>query len=111
MTICIPVKPLSVNQAWKGKRFKTAEYKAYARNVKLLLPRGEVIPEGRLQVSFTFYLSNASADWDNPVKPLQDVIFRFYGVNDSRIYRATVEKIIVPKGMEKTEITIMELPD
>lgn len=106
MNLTIPIKPMSVNQAWQGRRFKTAQYKAYTRNVQLLLPRDAVIPEGRLQIRFTFYLSNASADWDNPVKPLQDVIFGFYRVNDSRIYRAIVEKIIVPKGMEKTEINI-----
>ena len=109
--ITIPIKPLSVNQAWQGRRFKTAAYKAYARSVQLCLPRGLVIPDGRLEIRYTFYLSNSAADWDNPVKPLQDAVFSFYKVSDSRIYRATVEKIIVPKGMEKTEISIAAMED
>lgn len=111
MCIVIPIKPLSVNQAWQGRRFKTAAYKAYARSVQLMLPKGIKVPNGRLQVAFRFFVSNARADYDNPVKPLQDIVFKHYGVDDSRIYRAIIEKIIVPKGMEKTEIEITSLAD
>ena len=70
MTIQIHRKPLSVNACWQGKRFKTPEYKAYEKEILLLLPNKYEIPEGDLQVRYEFGL-NTMADWDNPVKPLQ----------------------------------------
>lgn len=106
MLIHIPIKPLSVNQAWQGRRFKTDAYKSYARSVHIMLPKGIKIPDGKLQVTFRFYVSNVRADYDNPVKPLQDIIFKHYGVDDSRIFRGIVEKVIVQKGQEKTEVEI-----
>jgi hypothetical protein len=45
----IKIKPLSVNKAWQGKRFKTNEYKQYEKEVSLLLPSHLKIPEGRLK--------------------------------------------------------------
>ncbi len=98
----IPIKPLSVNEAWKGRRFRTDEYKKYARDCGLLLPPKVFIPEGKLQIVYEFYLSNEKADYDNPIKPIQDIICAKYGINDHRIYRAIIEKIIVPKSQEKT---------
>lgn len=100
MTIAIRIKPLSVNAAWKGKRFKTNEYKDYERMLLPQLPAGLEIPEGKLKISFVFGLSNKCADWDNPVKPLQDILQKKYGFNDSRIYEASVKKLDVKKGME-----------
>ena len=41
---------------------------------------------------------NTLADWDNPVKPLQDILQKKYGFDDRRIMRATVIKSIVKKG-------------
>jgi len=106
MLIHIPIKPLSVNQAWQGRRFKTDTYKSYARSVQITLPKGLKIPDGRLRVTYRFYVSNPRADLDNPVKPLQDIVFKHYGVDDSRIFLIISEKIIVPKGLEKTEVEI-----
>ncbi len=73
MKIQIHTKPLSVNEAWQGKRFKTKKYKAYEKELMLLLPNKYEIPEGDLQVRYEFGL-NIMADWDNPVKPLQDIL-------------------------------------
>ena len=58
----IDLKPLSVNDAWKGRRFKTDEYKTYIKHMLLLLPsssKGIVIPEGKLQITFVFGFSKA----------------------------------------------------
>jgi len=35
----INYKPLSVNEAWQGKRFKTKAYKDYEKSLMLLLPK------------------------------------------------------------------------
>jgi len=95
--IQIHIKPLSVNDAWQGKRFKTPAYKAYEQELLLRLPNYEVPAEGDLEVLYEFGL-NTLADWDNPVKPLQDVLQKKYGFDDRRIMRASVIKNVVKKG-------------
>lgn len=94
------IKPLSVNQVWKGKRFKTKEYVAYSRNLAYLLPNDAFIPEGLLIANYEFGLSSMGGDWDNPVKPLQDILSKKYGFNDNRIRRAIVDLVPVEKGNE-----------
>jgi len=96
------IKPLSVNQVWQGKRFKTPTYKAYENHVLLLLKPLE-IPQGRLKLILTFGLSSKNADWDNPVKPFQDCLQKKYGFNDRNIYEAHVKKVDVKKGEEFIE--------
>lgn len=98
--IKVKVKPLSVNRVWQGRRFKTKEYKDYETLVLSLLPDALEIPDGELQVVYEFGLSNMSSDWDNPVKPFQDVLQKKYGFNDSRIVKAVVIKSKVDKGEE-----------
>lgn len=98
--IGLNVKPLSVNGAWKGRRFKTDNYKSYEREVLLKLPPKLEIPEGDLEIEFLFCLSSKNADWDNPTKPLQDILQKKYGFNDCRIVSAKVRKELVKKGSE-----------
>jgi Holliday junction resolvase RusA-like endonuclease len=96
--IQIHIKPLSVNDAWQGKRYKTPAYKAYEQELLLRLPNDYEVPvEGDLEINFEFGL-NTLADWDNPIKPLQDVIAKKYGFNDRRILKGTVIKNVVKKG-------------
>lgn len=104
----INIKPLSVNEAWKGKRFKTDKYKVYEKVLVYMLPKLE-IPKGKLKIEFKFGFSSKASDWDNPVKPIQDILQKKYGFNDNRIYEARVIKEIVPKGKEFFEFKITEL--
>jgi hypothetical protein len=98
MAIQIHIKPLSVNDAWQGKRFKTPAYKAYEQALMLMLPNDYFVPEeGDLEVIYEFGL-NTLADWDNPVKPLQDILQKKYDFDDRRIMKASVIKHIVKKG-------------
>lgn len=96
----IPIKPMSVNMAWKGQRFKTKEYKWYEQACMLLMPKGVDIPEGELSVYYEFGVSNAGADYDNPIKPIQDILQKRYNFNDSRIVEAHIRKVKVKKGEE-----------
>lgn len=102
----IDIKPLSVNRAWQGKRFKTPMYKSYEAELYLRLPPMEV-PDGELAVSYTFGV-NTLSDWDNPIKPFQDILQKRYGFDDRRIMSATVKKVVVKKGQEFIEFEIME---
>ena len=101
----INIKPLSVNQAWQGKRFKTPKYKSYEKAVLLSLPKLEV-PEGKLSLSLAFGLSSKNADIDNPVKCFIDCLQKKYGFNDRHIYKMTIEKVDVKKGDEFIDFTI-----
>ena len=49
----IQIKPLSVNQAWQGKRFKTPEYKTYEQILMYKLQAMEV-PQGKLRIEYEF---------------------------------------------------------
>lgn len=95
----VKVKPLSVNQAWQGRRYKTDKYKSYEKEVLLKLRKYE-IPEGELEIYLRFGLSSKLADWDNPVKPFQDCLQKKYGFDDRRIRRAVVDIDDVKKGDE-----------
>lgn len=95
----IEIKPLSVNEIWKGKRFKTDKYLIYERNLLLLLPDCK-IENKPLKLSLYFGFSSLLSDIDNPVKPFIDVLQKKYGINDKLIYELHIKKVIVPKGDE-----------
>jgi Holliday junction resolvase RusA-like endonuclease len=107
--ITLKLRPLSVNEAWQGRRFKTPEYTDYERDVGYLLPvhLRTAPPLGLLEVHYRFHFKNHKArDWDNPVKPLQDVLVKLGVIPDDRhIYRAVVEK--VPDKEDFVEIDIL----
>ena len=103
----IKIKPLSVNAAWKGRRFKTDEYKAYEHKLMYVLPKSIVLPEHPYEIHYEFGFSNIASDWDNPCKPLQDILQKKYKFNDKLVYKAVVVKKIVPKGKEYFKVNII----
>ncbi len=92
-------KPLSVNEAWQGKRYKTAKYKKYEVAMLYSLPHDK-IPEGKLRIDITYGFSNVNSDIDNPTKMFLDILQKRYNFNDSRIYELNLKKEIVKKGDE-----------
>lgn len=104
----IDIKPLSVNEAWQGRRFKTKKYKKYELDVLKLL-RPTQIHEGSLIIELTFGMSSNACDWDNPIKPFVDILQKKYNFNDNRIKKATVEVIKTKKGEEFIEFDITAL--
>ena len=95
----IKIKPLSVNQCWQGKRFKTNLYKKYERDLLLILPK-IIIPKAPYKVYYEFGFSSSASDLDNPIKPLQDILQKRYGFDDKHIFEMTVKKTKVKKGEE-----------
>ena len=63
----VNIKPLSVNRAWQGRRYKTDAYEAYEMEMLLRLPAGR-LPEPPYRVFYEFGFSNKLSDYDNPVK-------------------------------------------
>ena len=103
----LDIKPLSVNEVWQGKRFKTPKYKSYEREALLKLKPMSVKGD-KLCLLLRFGLSSKNADIDNPVKPVLDILQKKYGFNDRQIYRLTIEKEDVLKGKEFIEFTFSE---
>ena len=101
----IKIKPLSVNQCWQGKRFKTSAYKAYEREILSLLPPVK-ISKKKLAIVLRFGFSSKASDIDNPVKPLLDILQKAYEFDDKMIFKLKVEKEIVKKGLEFVLIEI-----
>ena len=103
----LKIKPFSVNDAWKGKRFRTQAYKDFAKEVMLSLPRGIEIPKDKpLRATFWWGFSSAASDYDNPIKPLQDVLAELFEFNDKMIVEGHQYKYLVPKGQEYLKFLI-----
>lgn len=101
--IKLDIKPLSVNDAWQGKRFKSPAYKSYERLMLCALP-ATPLPEPPYRLYYEFGFSNTQSDYDNPCKPLGDILQKKYGFNDKEIYEAFIRKRIVKKGQEYIRI-------
>ena len=108
-SIRLNIKPLSINDAYRGRRFVTPEYEKYKSDVAFLLPRKIELPEPPYQIHFKFGFSSMSSDWDNCVKTTQDSIAKKYGFNDKLIKRGIVEVEQVKKGKEFFEFQITSL--
>lgn len=104
----LDIKPLSVNEVWRGRRFKTDKYKHYERETLLKL-KPLSVRGGKLSLLLRFGLSSKNADIDNPVKPFLDILQKKYGFNDRQIYELTIKKEDVAKGSEFIEFEIFEL--
>lgn len=99
MNTKLNIKPLSVNEAWQGKRFKTPIYKKYEKDVLLMLPKQKLDnPPYKVELEFGF--SNPLSDIDNPIKLILDIIQKKYSINDKDIYQLNVLKSKAKKGEE-----------
>ena len=104
----INIKPLSVNDAWRGRRFKSNKYKNYEWALLLIL--GPInLPEPPYKVNYEFGFSSKGSDIDNPVKCFQDILVKKYGIRDQDIYELNVKKKIVKKGSEYIKFEILNL--
>lgn len=103
----IKIKPLSVNGAWKGRRYRTDDYKKYQKLLGLLL-KYKKIPEGKLKLITRVGYSSKSSDIDNFLKPFIDCLQKKYMFNDNRIYKLDVEKVDVKKGEEFIEFELLK---
>ena len=93
------IKPLSVNSAWQGKRFKTPEYKAYEKAMLLMLPKVK-LPPSPFTLTLEFGFSSPLADVSNPIKLIEDIFQKKYGFDDKEIFKLIATKKHVKKGQE-----------
>lgn len=105
--INLPIKPLSVNRAYKGRKYPTDELKSYKKAIPLLLPSHLQLPPGELVLLFRFHFKRKASDVDNCCKAAQDIITNHYGVDDREIFMTINEKIINPKEPERLEFEFL----
>jgi len=101
----VNIKPLSVNEAWQGRRFKTLAYKRYAQELQLILPQIK-FPEPPFTVIYHVFYSSKASDIDNFLKAFNDCLQKKYNFNDNLIYHSRQTKHIVKKGEEKIQFSI-----
>lgn len=104
--IKVKIKPLSVNEAFKGRRVKTQKYKIYELALLVSLPIILDFPDPPYRLSYEFGFSSKGADVDNPIKQFTDVLSKKYGFNDNEVYQLNALKVIVPKGSEFVKFKI-----
>lgn len=102
-------KPLSINEAFQGRRFKTPAYKEYEKGMLLNMPRAKIEKDQMLRVEFFFGFSNKASDLDNPVKLLMDIAQKKYGFDDKMVFELNVRKCIVKKGDEFIHMGIYKM--
>lgn len=95
MQIEIPIKALSNNEAWAGRRFKSKKYKQYEKDLEKLLPRAKKMIKGEVEIHYTFYIKNyGMTDVDNLIKETQDfIVKKGYIEDDRKIVWLSAEKI------------------
>lgn len=96
----IKIKPLSINKAFQGKRYKTRDYLSFERELFYQLKPLKDKLKDKISLTLTFGFSNKGQDIDSSVKLTIDVLQKRHHFNDNRIYRLLVIKDIKPKGQE-----------
>jgi Holliday junction resolvase RusA-like endonuclease len=104
----IHIKPLSINRAFQGRRFKTKEYLAFETSVKSVLPKINM-PQPPFKVSYIFGFSSILADLDNPTKLITDILQAHYKFNDKDIYEMHIQKVLTKKRAEFFSFDIKHL--
>lgn len=80
----IPIKPISINQCWQGKRYRTTNFKKWQELVCHSLPKKQMIL-GEIGLIIHLYLDSIlKSDIDNFLKPLIDCLVKKKYIKDDR---------------------------
>ena len=105
----LDIKPLSANEAFMGRKRKTAKYRDYEIKLPRMLPELELPARGPLGLRVRVGYSNRAADIDNCLKPFIDILQKHYSFNDNRIYFIEVTKVKTEKGAEYISFDLFPL--
>lgn len=109
MKIFKKIKPLSVNECWQGKRFKTNAYKRYEQELLYTLPKLNISKNTPLKLELEIGFSNKNSDLSNIIKPFEDILCKKYGIDDRWNFEINMKKKIVKKGEEYIEFSIIDI--
>ncbi len=115
MRIEIPIKPLSINDAHKGRHIKTDEFLQFEKDVCYLLPINPLpVKDTEYFLRYSFYLKNyKNSDTGNFEKLITDLIVKRGYLKDDRYIKSMyLEKMSVKdKGQEKIILDIVPYED
>lgn len=112
MRVEIPIKPLSINEAHKGRHIKTKEFLRYEKNVSYLLPvnPGDLL-EGELFIKYIFYIKNYKmSDTGNFEKLITDILVKRGYMKDDRYIKAMYLEKEYVTDMQDEKIIIDIVP-
>ena len=107
--VTLPIKPVSTNNLYGGKRYKKKEARVFEESVRAYLIRDAkhiVIPDGDLQLITRVYVTR-KFDTSNCLKLLEDCIAKFLQINDRRFAGHRISRVVVKPGHEKIEFRIL----
>jgi Holliday junction resolvase RusA-like endonuclease len=106
LRLTVPIKPLSVNEAFKGRHFSTDAKEQFEAKARFLLPKQHVPPGPYYRVSYDFHLvSFALTDFDNCIKVFQDCLVKRGIIKDDRlIVDARIRKF--PAKSDRIEVSV-----
>ena len=95
----IDVQALSVNQAWKGKKYKSKDYRNYEVIVHALLAR---LPLPKIRDGDPFWLFvefgiPALQDCSNGLKTFEDILCDKLKINDRYCFGIYLRKVVTKK--------------
>ena len=90
----LPIKAVSSNEIWQGRRYKTKKYDKFIQDMLLVMPKEEPIG-GLLKVELIFGVRSLfRGDVDNLIKPVLDCIVKRGWIADDRyIMKVTAAKV------------------
>lgn len=111
LTLTLHVKPLSINDATRGRHFPTAAKTEYETRLRWSLPKVVVVGKPYYRIAYDFHLVRfALTDWDNIVKVTQDCLVKRGIIKDDRlIIEARVRKFPAKKDRIVVSIEGCEL--
>jgi len=100
ISLKLDIKPLSINAAFQGRRFKTKVCKVYEQELWYKLPK-KVMIYGEVEIWFDFFLVNyAMTDISNLIKVTEDILVKKgYFQDDRKIIRMHISKTKSKKNM------------
>ena len=105
MLIKLSVKPLTINLAYRGRRFKSKALVQFQKDVAWLL-RGAKTIDGEVELRYKFYLQHyAITDVGNCEKTITDCLVEYGIISDDRF----VKKITMEKFKAKTDSIEIEI--
>ena len=109
MKIRYDISPLSINSAWRGRRWKTPEYEAYETELLYKLPKKKMIT-GPVKVHYKFFVKNyGGRDTSNMIKLLEDILVKQgYIEDDRKVIRVSAEKIRSKEESFEVEIIAID---
>lgn len=115
LTLTLHVKPLSINDATRGRHFPTAAKNQYEERLRLSLPKVAVVGKPYYRVAYDFHLVNfALTDVGNLEKVTTDCLVKRGIIKDDRYivdlrqrkFPAKQDRIVIriePCALEKLE--------